>query len=368
MKDEMKNSHQNLRIILAIAWKDILEGWKNKIILSSIITALFLVIFYNYLPELTRADELPLMVILDPNGYIEYEDTVGITDFNYRIEQEESIFYHILRDMETPTIGLELKEDLHNLESKLPLNLQGYYPYWMKPSQMNDITTSAEMTLENIWQIPIEINKDRQIIYPVMGDYSFGKTFLATAGLLIQLAIMGLSMAPQLIVEEKESQTLQAIVLSPANLTHFIAGKTLTVLFYTVLTTAIGLFFIGPLVINWGLTLAALLIGMLTIIIPGILLGVLLESKQQIQIWVWVMFIPVMLPIFFSVVRVLPEGIMKVVDWWPTIALSRVLRAGFTLKPPLNTYGIEVVYLLSLCLVFFGITLWTIHRQRIKGA
>jgi hypothetical protein len=140
------------------------------------------------------------------------------------------------------------------------------------------------------------------------------------------------------------------------------------VLFYTLLTTAIGLFFVGPLVIHWGLTLSALLIGMLTIIIPGILLGVLLESKQQIQIWVWVMFIPVMLSIFFSVVRVLPKGLMKVVDWWPTIALSRVLRAGFTLNPPLNTYGREVVYLICLCLVFFGITLWMIHRQRIKGA
>jgi ABC-type transport system involved in cytochrome c biogenesis permease component len=201
-----------------------------------------------------------------------------------------------------------------------------------------------------------------------MDDYAYGKTFLATAGLLIQLAIMGLSMAPQLIVEEKESRTLQAVVVSPANLSHFILGKTLAVLFYTFLTTAIGLFFVRSLIIHWGLTLATLLIGMLTIIAPGILLGTLLESKQQIHVWVWVMFIPVILPIFFSVVRILPDNIMNVVDWWPTVALLRLLRVGFTLNPPLNTYGSEVIYLLSFILVFFGITMLTIRRQMVKGA
>lgn len=368
MIDKKNKTLQNIRIVLAIAWKDILEGWKNKIILTSIITALFLVIFYNYLPDLTRGDELPLMVIYDPLDYIEFENTVGIVDFNHRVEEIEDIFIHVLRDMETPVIGLKLEEDPFSLKTNSPLKLQAYYPYWMKSSQVAKINTSAEMTLEKLWDIPIEINEDGKKVYPVMDDYAYGKTFIATTGLLLQLTMMGLSMAPQLIVEEKESQTLQAIVVSPANLSHFIFGKTLAVLFYTVLTTAIGLFFVRPLIIHWGLALASLLIGMLTIIIPGILLGVLLESKQQIHIWVWVMFIPVILPIFFSVVRVLPDRMMNFIDWWPTVALARLLRAGFTLNPPLNTYGTEIVYLLCLCLLFLGITLWVIRRQRIKGA
>jgi ABC-type Na+ efflux pump permease subunit len=201
-----------------------------------------------------------------------------------------------------------------------------------------------------------------------MDNYAYGKSFITTAGLLIQLAVMGLSMAPQLIVEEKDSQTLQAIVVSPATLGHFVLGKTLAVLFYTILTTTISLFFVGSLVIHWGLTIAALLIGMLTIITPGILLGVLLENKQQIQVWVWVMFIPIILPIFFSIVRVLPETLMKIIDWWPTVALARLLRAGFTLNPPLNTYGIEIIYLLTLSIIFCGITLWAVQKQTVKGA
>jgi ABC-type transport system involved in cytochrome c biogenesis permease component len=362
-----KINSQNLRIIWAIAWKDILEGWKNKVILTSVITALFLVVFYYYLPELTE-DELPLVVIYDPNDHIEIKEMENITPIYHRVEKEEGDFLHILRDMETPVIGIKVEGDPHQSNSSSPLILEGYYPYWMNASQVEELKTSAEDVLENIWDTSIEIKFGENIVYPVMDNYAYGKSFITTAGLLIQLAVMGLSMAPQLIVEEKDSQTLQAIVVSPATLGHFVLGKTLAVLFYSILTTIISLFFVGPLVIHWGLTIAALLIGMLTIIAPGILLGVLLDSKQQIQIWVWVMFIPIILPIFFSIVRVLPDSILKIIDWWPTVALARLLRAGFTLNPPINTYGTEIIYLISITIIFCGITYWAIQKQMVKGA
>ena len=368
MKNQKINQRfQNLRIVLAIAWKDILEGWKNKVILSSILTGIFLVAFYTYLPDLTRGDELPLLVIYDPEEYIDNEDTVNIFDFNYRVESDEDIFLYELRDLETPVIGVKLEQDPHQSQSVSPMILQGFTPYWMKSSQVEDIKNSAEETLGTILKTRIEIKTDGNIVYPLMDNYAYGKTFVTTTGLLIQLALLGLSMAPQLIVEEKDTRTLQAIVVSPANLMHFILGKTLAVLFYTTITSIIGLIFVGHLVIHWGLVLLSLLIGMLTLIFPGILLGVLLKSKQQIQIWVWVMFIPIILPIFFSVVRILPDRIMKFIDWWPTVALARLLRAGFTLNPPLNTYGREALYLLSFSLVVLFITLQIINKQMVKG-
>jgi ABC-type polysaccharide/polyol phosphate export permease len=79
------------------------------------------------------------------------------------------------------------------------------------------------------------------------------------------------------------------------------------------------------------------------------------------------MFIPIMLPMFFSIVRILPEGLMNVLDWWPTVALARLLRTGFTLNPPINTYKMEIIYLVSLTLILFGITLWVIKKKTIKG-
>jgi len=356
----------DLRIVLAIAWKDILEGWKNKVILTSVITSLFLVIFYYYLPDLTN-DGLPLLVIFDPNNHITNEETSCITDFNHRVEKVQETFYYAIRDMDTPVIGIALEQDPLQYQSDSPFVLEGYYPNWMKPYQKVSIKTSAERTLERCWGIPVEIAAGGNIVYPIMDNNTYGKIFIATAGLLLQLTVMGLSMGPQIIVEEKEARTLQAVVVSPANLGHFILGKTLAVLFYTILTTTIGLIFVGSLIIHWGLALAALVIGMLTVVTPGILLGVLIQNKQQITIWMWVIFLPTMLPIFFSIVRELPAPLMKIIDWWPTVALARMLRAGFTLNPPTNTYSIEMIYLVFLSLLFFLITLLVIRRQREKG-
>lgn len=356
----------DLRIVLAVAWKDILEGWKNKVILTSMITSLFLVIFYYYLPDLTD-DGMPLMVIFDPNDHITRDETSCINDFNHRVEKVEDTFYYAIRDMDTPVIGIALEQDPLQYQSDSPFVLEGFYPNWMKSYQKETIKTSAERTLVRCWEIPVEIAPDGNIVYPIMDSNTYGKIFIASVGLLLQLTVMGLSMAPQLIVEEKESRTLQAIVVSPATLGHFVLGKTLAVLFYSILTTIIGLFFVGSLIIQWGLVLAALVIGMFTVITPGILLGVLIQSKQQITIWMWVIFLPTMLPIFFSIVRELPDPLMKIIDWWPTVALARMLRAGFTLNPPTNTYSIEMIYLVILSLVFFLITILVIRRQRAKG-
>lgn len=366
MKQNTRKWLTDLRIALAIAWKDILEGWKNKVILTGVITSLFLVIFYNYLPDLTQ-DELPLLVIFDPNNHITFEDTKCIHDLNYRVEKIEDTFYYVMRDIDTPVIGIALEQDPKQYQSAAPMALAGYYPNWMRARQIASVKTSAEDTLEGCWGFPVEVAPEENIVFPIMDNNITGKVFIASTGLLLQLAVIGLSMAPQLIVEEKDARTLQAIVVSPATLGHFILGKTLAVLFYVTLTTTIGLFFVGPLIVHWGLALAALLIGMLTIITPGILLGVLLDNKQQIQIWMWVMFIPVILPIFFSLVRELPDPLMQVVDWWPTVALSRLLSAGFTLNPPAGTYGIEGVYLLSLSLVLFAVTVWVIQKRSDKG-
>ncbi len=369
MKNQESNKViSNIRIIFAIAWKDILDGWKNKVILTSVITSLFLIIFYMYLPEITMGDELPLMVILDQDKYIQIEETGGIEAFNIRLVDKEKDFLYLLRDLETPVIGIILEQDPDHFQVKETLSLQGYYPYWMKASQIYDLETSAEVILGNYWELNIDLTTKENVVYPVMDNYSYGKTFVATAGLLIQITLMGLSMAPQLIVAEKDSKTLQAIMISPVNLGQFILGKTIAVFFYTGLTTTIGLFFVGPLIINWGITLAGLAIGMVSIITPGILLGVLFQNKQQISIWIWVVFIPTMLPLFFSVVRIFPENLMKIIDWWPIVALSRLLRAGFTYQPPFNTYRMEGIYLLIYTLIFFSLTLLVIRRQTFKGA
>jgi hypothetical protein len=368
MKHQKSSSFKtNLRIILAIAWKDILQGWKNKVILSSIITSLFLVIFYAYLPDLTRSDELPLLLIYDKSETIDKDEFLNFEIFRVRLVTDEKDFLFFLRDTESPSLGVAFDEGFSKSVSGTKLVLSGYYPYWMNESQISELTSSAEKELSALWGSEIEIKFTGNIIYPIMDNYAYGKTFLTTSGLLIQLTLMGLSMAPQLIVEEKETRTLQAVMVSPARLSHFILGKGIAVIFYSLLTAAISFIFIGPLVIHWGLLIPILLLVMLALITPGILLGALLKSKKQISIWIWVVFIPTLLPLFLSVVRILPDSLLKIIDWWPTVVISRMLRLGFTYQPNISAYLIEAIYLVLLSVIFSFLTMWVLHKQTLHG-
>jgi len=367
MKAEPKSTNKNFRIILAIAWKDILEGWKNKVVLTSVITALFLVIFYNYLPDLTRGDDLTKLVFLQQENNNIQDLVDGINNFYIYVVENQDAFNYRLRDSDTPILGIILEsETLASFESHNTLMLNAYVPYWMKSDEITDLKNSFETSFSDRWQKEVRLSDRVEIIYPVMGSDANGKIFIASAGLLLQIILLGLSMAPQLIIEEKESRTLNAIMVSPATLSQFVIGKSLAVLFYTLLTTIIGLIFIGGLVINWGLLVLALLIGMFTFIIPGILIGAILQTKQQINLWIWVLFIPTMMPMFFSIVRVLPDTLMKIIDWWPTVALQRLMRAGFTYQPPLASFGWELLYLMILSGIFLATTILVIRRQSVQ--
>ena len=54
----MKSSHrhyvEDMRIIWAITAKDLLDGFKNKTVLISIASVLFIPLVYRYLPALDR--------------------------------------------------------------------------------------------------------------------------------------------------------------------------------------------------------------------------------------------------------------------------------------------------------------------------
>ena len=357
----------NLRIVLAIAWKDIMDGWKNKVVLTSIVTVLLLALMYHFLPELTHGADLPTIVILAPDTSIAEALT---TNYPYDVKPVESMdaFLAILRDLETPGFGIIPADaaDAASLSTQSE-TIPGYYLYWMKSEDVTSLRSTLEQDLGNVLDHPVSIQTTGNIVYPKMDSYAYGKTFLAMEGLFVGIVMMGFSMAPQLIIEEKGTHTLQAVMVSPASLSQFVLGKALAALFYTGLTTCIMLTFVGQLVLQWGLLIATLLIGMLVIILPGILLGIVFNNRQQYAIWIWVVFLVALLPTFFAVVRILPEPLMHIVDWWPTVALTRLLLAGLTYQPPLSTYGWEALYMVALILIFFGLNVWIIRKKSLKG-
>ena len=366
MSNKPLSFKENLRIVFAIAWKDIVDGWKNKVILTSLLTSIFLIVFYYYMPDLTRGDMPPLIVIKGSDDGPLMQSLYEFSSVRVYPTESKETFLNVIRDTETPVLGIELVSEID--PENPPIQINGYVAYWMKPEKVDVVVDLVEEELSRDYDMPVSISTTGNMVYPLMNAYAYGKTFLAVAGFLLGFVVMGFSMAPQLIVEEKDSQTLQAIVISPANLGHFVTGKTIAALFYTTITTGISLIVFGPLVLNWGLLILALVLGMLAVILTGILVGVLINNKQQMSIWTWVMFIPAILPVFFTIVTILPDYLTKIMYWWPTVVIARLIRVGLTYKTGFDLYRVELFYTIGYIIVVFLVTLLTIRRKTLKGS
>ena len=84
---------------------------------------------------------------------------------------------------------------------------------------------------------------------------------MVTATMAIAILTMGTLLAPLLIIEEKESHTFEALLVSPASLTQVITGKALAGAAYCLAAVLAVLLLTGYLVAQWHIMLLAILLG-----------------------------------------------------------------------------------------------------------
>ena len=172
---------------------------------------------------------------------------------------------------------------------------------------------------------------------------SMGAVRWVSTVFVIIVLFMGSLVVPHLMFEEKQSRTLDALLVSPASIGQAVAGKAMAGLFYVVTSLLVVVVLYSAWVVNWGLAILALLGGLLFSVGIGLLLGILLESRQQMMLWTWPVSVPLMLPVFLSGLDpILPEVARVVIRWVPTVALAKVLRISFSSGAPLAQFAPEL--------------------------
>jgi hypothetical protein len=154
------------------------------------------------------------------------------------------------------------------------------------------------------------------------------------------------------------------LLVSPAGSGQIVLGKGLTGLIYTMLSITIVLLVNPALVVNWPLALLAALCGAGLGVMLGLLLGTTVKVKEQLAIWLWVLIVPLLLPVFLSMLPgLLPEPAISVVDWMPTVALSRVFRLSFSDRAPLAQFGPELALVAGCTALVYGLVAWIVGRS-----
>lgn len=352
------------RIVGAIAAKDLSQLVRNRTLLSTVLTTLFLLAFYRFLPLLANEAE-PAVLIYDPAGTSALTAAIDASDeLRAYVYDAPGTVPALLQHGDVPELGLVLPDDIEDqLARGGPLHLNGQINYWVSEREAAELTGQVAAVLSAELGRPVTISVDEGRVY-ADADGS-GLPFILALSLIVAILMVGLGAVPLLMLEEKQTRTLDALLVSPATPTHVTLGKAVAGLALAGAAAAITLLIYRPVVVQWGLALAAVFGWALWAIALGLLAGSLIQTRQQQQTAMMVLFIPLLLPVFLLVmIDLLPAWLPPYLRLLPSAASMDLLRmTGMAALPMADVaWRLGIVYGTAVLLILA--VAWAVRRQR----
>ena len=324
----------SIRIIGAIAAKDITDALRNKAILSMLFTALFLLVAYRGMPVIRHGNDPSRLAVYDSGSsslipLLEESNDLDLVTMDTQQELE-----NYLGDENRVVLGLVLPADLdHAAEAGEDLTLDGYLDHWVSESEGAEIQMFTENLLSELTGTQVHIDVERDTVYTLPTG---GHPFITSFSLTVLLTLMGITVIPHLMIEEKETKTIDSLMVSPASAGQMAIGKTLTGLFYCLSIAAVVLALNANLVVYWGVAILAAVAGSLFVVSLGLLLGAGFKLKQQLNLWTFVILQPLLIPVVLSEIPTISEGIRNIFSAIPTVTLAEVVRLALSREAPLT--------------------------------
>ncbi len=252
-----------------------------------------------------------------------------------------------LGNKDIPVLGLVLPADFEQrTASEDEIGLEGYFVHWINEAAEAETGLFFETQLSAIVEKPVHIHTEGNTVYPQKD--SRGMAFLQSSTMVIVILLIGMTLAPHLMIEEKRTKTMDVILVSPASRGQMVLGKAFAGLFFCLLAIAVVFIFNTALIVHWEVAFLTAVAGALFAVAVGLLMGSLLANKQQMTFWTWVLFVPLIFPVFFSITtNLFPAGFLAVIQWLPTVAMSEAFRVSFSEVAPLSAYAPELMIILG---------------------
>jgi len=357
---KLKNFAQ---ITWAIAGKDISDALKNKTILANLITIMLVVIFYRFLPVLEGEDVLPGLMVYDQghsSRTAQLEDSLAFR--TYLATSAEQVQAFVGR-ADRARMGIVLPPDLdQTLAAGQSPTVDGYVPHWASRRQVEKLRAFYEVELGTWAGQPVHIRTEGNVVYPRLEWGGLG--FLTSLTFVLALTLTGILTVTHLMLEEKQTQTLQALLVSPASIGQVVAGKALAGAFYCLVVAGSVFVINGAIVAHWGLAILAAACGTALSVALGLLLGSIFEVKQQLMLWSFLLLNLLLAPVFLEIESdLLPQGISAALRWLPTVALARTLRLSFGNHVPWGTFAANLSPVLASAVLLYLAVGWRIRKM-----
>jgi ABC-2 type transport system permease protein len=355
--------HSDLRVILAITAKDITDAIKNKNTLANIVMVFLMMVLYSGLPIWERGNESPSLLVFDAGdsslmAALENIDTIELHAYPSLAAMKERVARGDVQDL-----GLVIPADYDSrMESGDSVVLEGYVVRWVSDSAASELRSRIETEIAKAVGQTTRIALDENRVDISPGEY--GPTFSAALIFVFTILTIGMGVVPHLMIEEKETRTLDAILVSPAESSHLVIAKALTGLFYCLVSVTVAFCFNAAFVVHWGLAVLVAVTGALFSAALGLLFGTLFEVKQQMTIWVFVTLSALLVPTFMSSMSdVLPDWVISLVHWVPPATMAYLFQLSCAANAPLGSYGPELGVVIVSAVLGLAVVIWLVRRS-----
>jgi ABC-2 type transport system permease protein len=355
----MKTFLDNLYIVWAIASKDIVNALKNKNTRTNIILMMGMVAFFYWASTVRPFDKRIDTAVYDEGNSNLTIGAANLADgYTFRFYDASSL-QEMERMMGYKQLGVVIPADFDQILASGGEPILSSYIMWAHRPRAAELETKYSAKFTELLGQPVRIEIGENFVIPAPDVENSG----VHIHILFATFFVAISLVPALMMEEKRTKTLDALLVSPASDGQVVMGKALAGLFYVVLTG--GLFFAlnWAYVTNWGLALLAFLGCAMFSIGVALALGSFVRSRQQITIWMLPIMFVLVVPAFFSQEPNLAPGLKAVFSWLPTSALVRIFQFSLSSSAPLDQLMTNLAVALGSIVLVFAVVTWKVRRS-----
>lgn len=355
MRSKIKNNTtqtkwiEKIRIILAITGKDIREALKNKSFVSIIFSAMFIVVAYRFLPDLSRGSDLPPVFVYSESETVVVDTLKNSDRLNvYTGYETLEAMQRRLADWDLPAIGVVLSDGLTINKSPDAVTLDAYVLNWASDEDNASLTALVESEFSELIGQPVQLNTTGHTVY--LWPESDGISTWMGMSAVFAISMIGITLIPHLMLDEKKNRTIDFLLVSPATPIDLSIAKALTGTFYVVLAVIVVIAIYYYTVVQWWLVPIIILTGTPFLVGTGLFFGTLIKDRSQLTLVGFFIFIPLFLPVMLSLMTALfPEALITIFKLVPTTVLFNLFRTALSGAGHFSTSTVfwQSIYLLG---------------------
>jgi len=328
MQNKVKFRMEWIRIVLSIASKDILDAFKNRLTISIILGVGMIVLSGQLLPLVMKLRPEQRAYVFDESGSTFVQEHRQGDGFRLIPMPSLEAMQEQVAAASSDSIGLVLPEDI--MEGQTHLDLQAHYAHAMRGKPIEKSVAFFADQLSEILERPVSLSWEGNVIYPSLK--SGGHPFMVGISLVVAILTIGMALVPLLMIEEKESHTMEALLVSPASYGQIVVGKALSGLFYCFLAVAVVYTLNIRLLANGWLALLAVLASALFTVSLGLLFGVLFEQQASMNMVMGLTLMLLIVPVILAATSITnyPPLLQTILPWLPSVAMVELFSASFS--------------------------------------